>query len=448
MSIAKSAMHLANGEKVEELDQYQPKKERKPGKKSEKTPATSTTHTHEDGETLQIREDKRNYRRHGEKNLSLIGRSLDDFGAGRSIVADNSGQVIGGNGTLREANKRGIPKRIIHTTGDELVVVVRDDIAPDDPRRQKLAIMDNSTTDTSEFEYMMLQEDFSLPELEDMGIDVPEDMLAIDDGGETAGETEPDAVPETPDDPVSVRGKVYQLGKHRLMCGDSTSAEDVDKLMQEEKADMVFTDPPWNVNYGAVEKGNAQGYKPRTIMNDFMGTEDFKNFMFNIFKQANYASKPGAMTYVVMSAQEWGNMMLTLAQNNYHWSSTIIWNKDSLVLSRKDYHTKYEPIWYGWKDGSRLCPLEDRKQSDVWDIPRPKKSDDHPTMKPVELVVRAIENSSKKGNVVLDLFGGSGTTIIASEATGRLGRSMELDPKYADVIRRRWAEFKYGEGCD
>jgi DNA modification methylase len=141
-------------------------------------------------------------------------------------------------------------------------------------------------------------------------------------------------------------------------------------------------------------------------------------------------------------------MMLTLAQNNYHWSSTIIWNKDSLVLSRKDYHTKYEPIWYGWKEGSRLCPLEDRKQSDVWDIPRPKKSDDHPTMKPVELVVRAIENSSKKGNVVLDLFGGSGTTIIASEATGRLGRSMELDPKYADVIRRRWAEFKYGEGCD
>ena len=139
MSIAQSAMHLANGEKVEELDQYQPKKARKSGKKSEKTSATSTTRTtartHEDGETLQIREDKRNYRRHGEKNLSLIGRSLDDFGAGRSIVADNSGQVIGGNGTLREANKRGIPKRIIHTTGDELVVVVRDDIAPDDPRR-------------------------------------------------------------------------------------------------------------------------------------------------------------------------------------------------------------------------------------------------------------------------------------------------------------------------
>lgn len=144
------------------------------------------------------------------------------------------------------------------------------------------------------------------------------------------------------------------------------------------------------------------------------------------------------MTYVVMSAQEWGNMMLTLAQNNYHWSSTIIWNKDSLVLSRKDYHTKYEPIWYGWKEGTRLCPLEDRKQSDVWDIPRPKKSEEHPTMKPVELVARAISNSSKRNNIIIDLFGGSGTTLIASEQTGRKCRMMELDPKYCDVIVKRY----------
>ena len=137
-------------------------------------------------------------------------------------------------------------------------------------------------------------------------------------------------------------------------------------------------------------------------------------------------------------------MMLTLAQNDYHWSSTIIWNKNSLVLSRKDYHTKYEPIWYGWKDGARLCPLEDRKQSDVWDIDRPKKSEEHPTMKPVELVARAIQNSSKTGNVVLDLFGGSGTTLIASEQTNRNCCMMELDPKYCDVIIKRW-EMLTGE---
>lgn len=202
---------------------------------------------------------------------------------------------------------------------------------------------------------------------------------------------------------------------------------------------MVFTDPPWNVNYGAVSEDNAQGYKPRKILNDFMGTQDFKEFMYNAFYCMNKASKQGCMTYVVMSAQEWGNMMLTLAENNYHWSSTIIWNKDRLVFSRKDYHTKYEPIWYGWKEGeSRLCPLTDRKQSDVWDIERPSKSEEHPTMKPVELVAKAINNSSKKGNIVLDLFGGSGSTLIACEQLNRKCYMMELDPHYVDVIIQRW----------
>jgi DNA modification methylase len=231
-------------------------------------------------------------------------------------------------------------------------------------------------------------------------------------------------------------------GAHVLLCGDSTKKEDVERLMNGAKADMVFTDPPWNVNYGAVEKGNAQGYKPRTILNDYMGTDEFRLFMESAFARMNEASVPGAMTYVVMSAQEWGNMMLALAINDYHWSSTIIWNKDRLVLSRKDYHTKYEPLWYGWKDGeSRVCPLEDRKQSDVWDIPRPSSSELHPTTKPVELVERAILNSSRPGSTVLDLFLGSGTTLIACEKTGRTCYGMELDPIYADVIVKRWQEF-------
>ena len=243
---------------------------------------------------------------------------------------------------------------------------------------------------------------------------------------------------EVQEQAISQPGDIWLLGKHRLMCGDSTKQESVSILMDGDKADMAFTDPPWNVNYGAVKEGNAQGYKPRTILNDFMGTEDFKEFMYKTFSCLNFAQKDGAMTYVVMSAQEWGNMMLTLAQNSFHWSSTIIWNKDTLVLSRKDYHTKYEPIWYGWKEGARLCPLEDRKQSDVWDVDRPKKSEEHPTMKPVELVERAITNSSKQGDIVIDLFGGSGTTLIASEQTERRCRMMELDPRYVDVIVKRY----------
>lgn len=172
-----------------------------------------------------------------------------------------------------------------------------------------------------------------------------------------------------------------------------------------------------------------------------MPTEEFKHFMESAFLCMNNASKEGAMTYVVMSAQEWGNLMLALAENDYHWSSTIIWAKDQLVLSRKDYHTQYEPIWYGWKNGSRLHPLKDRKQSDVWEIARPKRSDEHPTMKPVELVARALANSSNVGDVVLDLFGGSGTTLIAAEQLERVCYMCELDPHYVDVIIDRWEQL-------
>ena len=159
----------------------------------------------------------------------------------------------------------------------------------------------------------------------------------------------------------------------------------------------------------------------------------------NEIARDNMIGKMAEAAVCNMSAQEWGNMMLTLALNDYHWSSTLIWNKDQLVLSRKDYHTKYEPIWYGWKSGeARLHPLEDRKQCDVWDFERPKRSDEHPTMKPVALVARAIQNSSNRGDSVLDLFGGSGTTLIACEETDRNCFMMELDPHYVDVIIKRW----------
>ncbi len=238
--------------------------------------------------------------------------------------------------------------------------------------------------------------------------------------------------------PVSRRGDIWLLGDHRLMCGDSTSSVDVDALMDGQQARFIFTDPPWNVDYGADTKHPS--WRPRTILNDHMSTDQFGAFLMAAFTQMKRVSVPGCMTYIVMSAQEWGNLMNALTELGYHWSSTIIWNKDRLVLSRKDYHTKYEPIWYGWQEGAaRMCPLKDRKQSDVWDFPRPSASPDHPTMKTVELVAKAILNSSHTGDVVLDLFGGSGTTLIASEQTGRVCHMMELDPKYCDVIAKRYA---------
>ena len=360
-----------------------------------------------------------------DKLVKSIKDNPDYFEARPIILSNRTGKnvIIAGNQRLKAAEQLGLK---------EVPAVLLEGLTED--REREIIIRDNVSN--GEWDMDELANSFDIDELKEWGLDL--------DFTEPEKEIIEDEAPEPPAEPKSKLGEIYKLGNHYLMCGDSTKQSDVDKLMgasngKKELADMVFTDPPWNVNYGAMKENNPQGYKPRTILNDFMGTEEFKNFMFDAFKCMNAGSKQGAVTYVVMSAQEWGNMMLTLAQNDYHWSSTIIWNKDRLVLSRKDYHTKYEPIWYGWKEGApRLHPVEDRKQSDVWDFERPTKSDEHPTMKPVALVAKAIVNSSNEGDIILDLFGGSGTTLIASEQTGRRCRMMELDPKYIDIIITRW----------
>ena len=235
-------------------------------------------------------------------------------------------------------------------------------------------------------------------------------------------------------------GQVWRCGPHRLMCGDSTKRSDVERLMDGSPARMIWSDPPWNVNYGGeMEDANPQGYKVRTMNNDNLG-ERFPLFVEKFTRMMADFSMPGAPTYVVMSGQEWPLIDHWLREQGFHWSSTIVWVKDQLVLSRKDYHTRYEPMWYGWREGAaRLVEVADRKQSDVWEIPRPKKSEEHPTMKPLELVERSLLNSSKPGDIVLDLFAGSGTTLLACEQQGRICRTMDNDPKYAAVCLERWA---------
>ena len=363
---------------------------------------------------------------HTKEQVEQIKKSIQEFGFNDPIAVDENNMIVEGHGRLLAVKALGYTE----------VDCIRLDGMTDEQKRAYIHVHNQLTLNTG-FDLGILEAELKSIENIDMGVFGFDMDFDIDTDMDFEA-TEDDFEAEIPEEPKAKLGDIYQLGNHRLMCGDSTSIKDVEKLMGGEKATMGFTDPPWNVNYGAMKEDNAQGYKPRKILNDFMGTEEFKEFMNKAFASLNFAMKDGAMTYVVMSAQEWGNMMLTLASNDFHWSSTIIWNKDSLILSRKDYHTKYEPIWYGWKNGSRLCPLEDRKQSDVWDIPRPKKSEEHPTMKPVELVARAITNSSRKGDIVIDLFGGSGTTLIASEQTERCCRMMELDPKYVDVIIARW----------
>ena len=374
-----------------------------------------------------------NTRTHSPEQVEQLANSITEFGFTNPVLIDGERQIIAGHGRLAAAKKLSM---------DQIPCIVLDHLTED--QRRAYVIADNKLALNAGWDEDLLKIElnalgslgfdltiigFNAEELDDLVIEEDIDSFLTDE----------DDVPEVPVDPISKLGDIWLLGKHRLMCGDSTSQSDVDLLMDLNQADMVFTDPPWNVNYGASAHPD---YKERTILNDFMGTEDFKNFMDQTFQQMASHSKKGAPTYVVMSAQEWGNMMLTLAMNEYHWSSTIIWNKSSLVLSRKDYHTQYEPIWYGWLSGeARLCPLEDRKQSDVWNFDKPSKSELHPTTKPVELVERAINNSSKKNNYVLDLFGGSGSTLIACEKTSRKNMSMELDPKYCDVIVQRWQDF-------
>ena len=324
--------------------------------------------------------------------------------------------VLGGNMRLKALSDIG---------AKEVPIILADDWTEE----QKARFLISDNVGFGEWDWDALANEWDAQQLEEWGLELP----VMDEVNLEAEEDDYEMPDELQTDIVV--GDLFEIGEHRLLCGDSTDSDQVAKLMNGEKADMVFTDPPWNVNYGAVKEGNPMGYKPRTILNDSMSTDDFKDFMGSAFAMMAMHSKKGCPTYVVMSAQEWGNLMLALHENGYHWSSTIIWNKSHLVMSRKDYHTKYEPIWYGWLDGApRLCPVEDRKQSDVWDVDRPTKSELHPTTKPIELINIALKNSSHAGNLIMELFTGSGSTMVASHQLKRKCYGMELDPKYCQVI--------------
>lgn len=379
----------------------------------------------------------RNSRTHSDEQIAQVAASIKEFGWTNPILIDENNVIIAGHGRLMAAQRLGF----------ELVPTIKLENLTEAQKRAYV-IADNKLALNAGWDADMLA--VEIEELLDQGFDLDLtgfdsdeiDKILGDASKVESGNTDDDDVPETLEFAVSEIGDVFVMGRHRIVCGDSTDMSVIDKLMVADRADFIFTDPPWNVNYGAVEKGNAQGYKPRTILNDHMDDSSWRDFCTGIATSLFAASKAGAPLYCVMSAQEWPVIDDALRTAGFHWSSTIIWAKDRLVLSRKDYHTQYEPIWYGWNAaGSRLVAVEDRKQSDVWNMDRPSKSDLHPTTKPVELIERAIENSAVAGGIVLDLFGGSGSTLIAAEKTGRKARLAELDPKYVDVIVRRWQDF-------
>jgi site-specific DNA-methyltransferase (adenine-specific) len=306
-------------------------------------------------------------------------------------------------------------------------------------------IADNKTAELSDWNYELLP--LELSELQDMnfdlsllGFDASELEQLLNGDAVSEGMTDPNGIPETLEEPLSKRGEIYQLGNHRLMCGDSTKLDDVKALMNGSLADLLLQDPPYNVDFES-----SRGVR---IQNDNMGDSEFLSFLTSAFKNAVEIMKPGASYYIFHADSEGYNFRSACIAANLKVRECLIWVKDSLVLGRLDYHYRHEPILRGWKDGAAHSWYSDRKQTTILEFDRPKKSEQHPNMKPVEMLIYLMKNSSKKGDTVTDFFGGSGSTLIAAEQTGRKAFLMELDEKYCDVIRKRWAEFVHGAECD
>ena len=284
------------------------------------------------------------------------------------------------------------------------------------------------------FDDELVKEYFDFEELTEWGF-TPEELFEQEET--TAdGLIDDDEIPEAKESKVK-RGDIWKLGEHRIMCGDSTSSDDVAKLMNGEKADMVFTDPPYNVDYG---NSNNPRHKSRTILNDKKSITDWDKFVKDYV--TNLLLFTNGNIYISMSDKELGHLQRVFEECGGRWASFIIWVKDRLILSGKDYHSRHETILYGWnKKIENRLRVEDRKQDDVWEIKRPSNSDLHPTMKPIELIERMLINSSKKEHIILDLFLGSGSTLIAAGKLNRKCYGMELDEKYCDVIIERWEQF-------
>ena len=375
----------------------------------------------------------RNARLHSSEQVAQIAASIAEFGFVNPCLVGADGVLVAGHGRLAAAGKLGLPT---------VPVVVLDHLTP--TQRRALVIADNRLAERATWDEALLR--VELEALQEEGFDLEvtgfdaDDLAALLAAEEPdhAGQTEDDAVPEVPEEPVSRPGDLWRLGPHRLVCGDATTAEAYAQLLPDgEAVDMVFTDPPYNVNYANSPKDKLRG-KDRAILNDNLG-DAFADFLRAAL--ALLVARCRGAIYVAMSSSELDALQAAFRAAGGHWSTFVIWAKHTFTLGRADYQRQYEPILYGWPEGAERHWCGDRDQSDVWQIKKPQRNDLHPTMKPVELVERAIRNSSRPGQVVLDPFAGSGTTLIAAEKTGRVARLMELDPKYVDVIVRRWQDW-------
>jgi DNA modification methylase len=372
----------------------------------------------------------RNARSHSDEQVAQIAASIAEFGWTNPILTDGERGVIAGHGRLLAARKLGLK---------DVPVIELSHLTP--LQKKAYILADNRLAENAGWDQDLLRLELGELKLADVdlellgfGADELNALLADDD---TEGKTDDDKIPDVPETPVSCAGDLWLLGEHKVLCGDATNTDDYRTLLGDELVDMTFTDPPYNVNYANTAKDKMRG-KNRPILNDNMG-DGFGAFLQAACQNILNATKGGV--YIAMSSSELDTLQLAFRSAGGKWSTFVIWAKNTFTLGRADYQRQYEPILYGWRDGAEHYWCGARDQGDVWFVKKPHKNDLHPTMKPVELVEKAVRNSSKSRDLVLDPFGGSGSTLIACEKSGRRARLIELDPKYVDVIVERWQDW-------
>lgn len=394
--------------------------------------------------TDELREYENNPR-NNDGAVDAVAASIREFGFKVPIVIDGNNEIIAGHTRLRAARALGL---------DKVPCIVADDLTPEQIKAFRLA--DNKTGELAGWEIDKLGKELSEIDM-DMSV-FGFDAVELEEFSEVCEDEIPDVDEEG--DPITKLGDIWQLGRHRLMCGDSTSVESVAVLMDGALADMILTDPPYNVAYEGGTKDKL------AIMNDNMDDESFRAFLQDAFYAGDSALKKGGAFYIWHADSEGFNFRYACKAVGWEVKQCLIWSKNALVLGRQDYQSKHEPCLYGWKSGEPHYFVKNRKlttvlndgvdidvmtsdelrelireitePSSVINVNKPTRNGEHPTMKPVELLSRQIRNSSRIGEKVLDLFGGSGSTLVACEQLDRVCYMMELDPKYCDVIVKRW----------
>ena len=378
--------------------------------------------------------------RFNDEAVDAVANSIKAFGFRNPILIDSNNVIIAGHTRLLAAKKLGLK---------EVPCIMIDDLSDDEVKALRLA--DNKTAEIAKWDMGKLAVEIKNIDMDmlQFGFDDLLDKLNEEPKDDNFNEDE-----EIPENPYSIKGDVYVLGEHRVMCGDSTVKEDVDVLMDGKVADLIETDPPYNVAIGKKgqqykERGGYDcGMTDRTILNDDMDDSSFRDFLNKVMVNFYNNIKPGGSIYVFHADTEGLNFRSAFKDAGFKLSECLIWKKNNFVLGRCPYHYMHEPILFGWREGAAHYFVEDRTQTTILEYDRPQASELHPTMKPVPLVTKLITNSSRRGELVLDLFGGSGTTLIACEQIGRIAYLMELDTKYVDVIVKRYIRSTNSlEGC-